>query len=180
VPANRLLDGGVAELSVGHNLALRRRHLLGGLRVSRRATRRREFAAEMIRRYDIRPSNADARLGRLSGGNVQKVLLAREMDYAEELLLTENPTAGLDAGTSEFVLSALSEKASRGACVVVYSNDLDELLAVADRVVVISGGRCARELEGERLARPWARRSAASRPPFGRRPRSSPLRRGHR
>lgn len=153
VPANRLLEGGVAGLSVGDNLALRRRHLLGGMRLTRRGTRRREFAAEMVRRYDIRPANVTAPLGRLSGGNVQKVLLAREMDYAEELLLIENPTAGLDAGTSEFVLSALSEKAARGACVVVHSDDLDELLVVADRVVVISEGRCVSELAAESLTR---------------------------
>lgn len=153
VPANRLLEGGVAGLSVGDNLALRRRHLLGGMRLTRRGARRREFAAEMIRRYDIRPADVTAQLGRLSGGNVQKVLLAREMDYAEELLLIENPTAGLDVGTSEFVLSALSEKAAGGACVVVHSDDLDELLAIADRVVVISEGRCVSELACESLTR---------------------------
>jgi simple sugar transport system ATP-binding protein len=153
VPANRLLEGGIAGLSVGNNLALRHRHLLGGLRVTRRGARRREFAAEMIRRYDIRPTDEAAPLGSLSGGNVQKVLLAREMNYAEELLLIENPTAGLDVGTSEFVLSALSEKAAGGACVVVHSDDLDELLAVAHRVVVISEGRCVSELAAESLTR---------------------------
>jgi simple sugar transport system ATP-binding protein len=153
VPANRLVEGGIAGMTVADNLALRRRHLLGGPRMTRRAERRRNFAAELIRRYDIRPADDAAHLDMLSGGNVQKVLLAREMDYAEELLLVENPTAGLDVSTSEFVLSALAKKASDGACVVVHSDDLDELLAVADRVVVISGGRCVAELAGESLTR---------------------------
>jgi ABC-type uncharacterized transport system ATPase subunit len=153
VPAKRLLQGGITQMTVGENLALRRRYLLGGWRAMRRAARRREFAAELIRRYDIRPSDETALLGVLSGGNVQKVLLAREMDYAEELLLIENPTAGLDVGTSEFVLSALTKKAADGACVVIHSDDLDELLAVTDRILVISGGQCVAELTSESLTR---------------------------
>jgi simple sugar transport system ATP-binding protein len=149
IPADRLADGVIAGLTVGENLALRRRHLFSVLKKKRRG----RFAAEMIRRYDIRPASQDAPVGNLSGGNMQKVLLAREMEYADELLLATNPTVGLDIGSTEFVLRMLSEKAANDVCVVIQSDDLDELLAIASRIVVISDGRCVAELAGQQLTR---------------------------
>jgi general nucleoside transport system ATP-binding protein len=149
VPADRQSYGVISSLTIGDNLVLRRRHLLGSLA----ARRRRHTAAELIRLYDVRPADQDVSLEKLSGGNMQKVLLARELEYSDELLLASSPTAGLDVGSAEFVFKLLSEKAAAGTCVVVHSDDIDELLAIADRIVVIFDGCCLGELSGSQLTR---------------------------
>ena len=84
----------------------------------------------------------------MSGGNAQKLLIARETEHANTLLLVEAPTAGLNISAGAFVVQKLREKSKQGTCVVVYSEDLDEMVQVSDRVLVFDDGRLIRELCG--------------------------------
>jgi simple sugar transport system ATP-binding protein len=151
IPADRLSSGVVGSMTIADNLALRQRNLLSCLWVSYQRKSLRKFAENLISQYDIRPANPDLEVQNLSGGNLQKVIVAREVAYAEELLLALNPTAGLDATSTKFVRQLLREKAAGGLCVLLHSDDLDELAEIADRVIVLSRGSCVDELAGARL-----------------------------
>ncbi len=139
IAADGRSEGSIDELTVAENLALRRRELLGWRRWF--GGRLRAFAQGLIERFDIRPRSPDMLAGQLSGGNRQKMILARELTHAKDLVLATNPTSGLDVAAARFVREALKDKAREGCCVVVYSEDLDELAALADRVCVLSRGR---------------------------------------
>lgn len=93
-----------------------------------------------IRDFDVRGATARTRAEALSGGNQQRFVLARELDRAPACIIAENPTRGLDIRASASILKLLRERVSAGAALVMYSTDIDELLQVADRVVVCQGG----------------------------------------
>ncbi len=91
--------------------------------------------------YQIKAIDGDENARSLSGGNQQKVILARELDGEPEVLIANQPTRGLDVGASEYVRSRILEARNRGAAVLVVSADLEEILQVSDRIAVIYGGR---------------------------------------
>jgi simple sugar transport system ATP-binding protein len=147
VPADRRNGGLVATLSVAENLALptvgERALSRWGL-LNRRAIRSR--AEELIEEFDIRVPGPDAPAGTLSGGNQQKVVLARELSRPLRVLLCCYPTWGLDVAAAAAVQRQVLALRDRGAAVLYASVELDELLAVTDRIVVLHRGRVAGEL----------------------------------
>lgn len=153
IPADRFRAGVVADFSVAENLALRRRHFLGWRQALRHRKALNAFALHLIGRFGIQPEDPGVKVTTLSGGNLQKVVIARELDYAQELLVAVTPMAGLDAATAAVVRRALRDKAAAGTCVVIHSDDLDELVSLADRVVVFSRGRVVTELTGDHVTR---------------------------
>lgn len=146
VPADRHGAGLVLDMSVAENLALAdvpagrfvRRGLLSG-RLMRIHARR------LIAEYDIRPTDPAVRAGALSGGNQQKVVLARELSRRPAVLVVSSPTQGLDVGATADVHQRLLTAREAGAAIVLISYDLDELLALADRLVVLHRGRIVLE-----------------------------------
>ena len=109
--------------------------------LNRRAARDR--SGELLRAYDVVCSGPDQLAGELSGGNQQKAVLARELGDAPQLVIAMNPCRGLDIAASRFVLDQLLEVRSRGGGVLFVSYDLDEILAVSDRVLVMASGEVA-------------------------------------
>jgi ABC-type uncharacterized transport system ATPase subunit len=99
----------------------------------------------LLERYDIRPADPGARADRLSGGNQQKLLLALAIEQPGDVLLLPYPTSGLDVDAQARVHTMLIDEARRGAAVVVASGDLDELMTLCDRIVVLNRGRIAGE-----------------------------------
>jgi simple sugar transport system ATP-binding protein len=147
VPADRRHDGLVGGLSVAENLALtelgnRVSARFGVLR--RRAMTRR--AQNLIARYDIRVPGPSVLVSALSGGNQQKVVLARELSRDPDVILCAYPTWGLDFAATAAVHEELRRRRDDGAAVLVASVDLDELLAICDRILVMQGGRIVGEL----------------------------------
>jgi simple sugar transport system ATP-binding protein len=108
-------------------------------RFDRGAARR--AVAEAARRYAIVPADPDLDCAVLSGGNAQKLAVARELDRAPAVLVAANPTRGLDVGSTRFVHAQLAGIAAGGAAVLLVSSDLDEAIAVADRLVALVRGR---------------------------------------
>jgi general nucleoside transport system ATP-binding protein len=106
----------------------------------------REDCAAMMERYDVRPRNPLVRSSHFSGGNQQKLVLAREAQPAPKVLLVGQPTRGVDIGAIEFIHGRLRAMRDAGGAVLVVSSELDEVLALADRVVVMNAGRIAGEL----------------------------------
>jgi simple sugar transport system ATP-binding protein len=116
----------------------------------------RAHAAELLHAFDIRASHTETPVRALSGGNQQKLVLARELaaspdEPAPEALIVENPTRGLDVRATADVHRRLREACARGAAIVMYSSDLDEVLGLATRVLVLFDGT-VRELPIERDA----------------------------
>jgi simple sugar transport system ATP-binding protein len=98
-------------------------------------------AAEVIERFDVRPPNAQATVDALSGGNQQKVVVGRALGAHPKLIVAYQPTRGIDVGAATLVQSRLIEARNAGCAVLLISFELDEIFALADRVLVMSGGR---------------------------------------
>ena len=140
--------GVVPTLSVASNASLLRlterafRH--GGLRRPRAEMR---YGAELCDRFGVRPPMPGMRVSGLSGGNQQKLLLGRELDRNPAVIVAHSPTQGLDIAATASIHNTLIQAATRGAAVVVISADLDELIAIADRIVVLSAGKIVDALD---------------------------------
>jgi simple sugar transport system ATP-binding protein len=105
----------------------------------------RAAAAQLMQRFDVRPRDVDATCANLSGGNQQKLVLAREIGAAPRVLLVGQPTRGVDIGAIEFIHTQLRALRDAGCALLVVSSDLDEILALSDRVLVMHGGRIVGE-----------------------------------
>lgn len=147
VPEDRHRDALVLDFSLAENVALKG---AGARRGRLDWSVLRSNAAALIARFDVRGGDANATARTLSGGNQQKLVLARELDGAPALLVVENPTRGLDIRATQDVHDRLRAAATAGAGVVVFSSDLDEVLSLATRVLVLHGGlvrECPRDRE---------------------------------
>ncbi|HSX22019.1 MAG TPA: ATP-binding cassette domain-containing protein, partial [Gaiellaceae bacterium] len=146
VPEDRLGTGVAPSLSIASNLALkgyREAHASRGPLL--RLGRIRERAAELIRHYSIAGASPASAARLLSGGNLQKVVLAREFSGKPRVLVAASPTRGLDVGAIETVHAYLREAAADGVGVLLISEDLDEILTLADRIAVMYEGAIAGE-----------------------------------
>ena len=148
IPADRQKHGLVLGFSVEDNLILQdfwkspwtRRHLLQRDVIA-------DHAKETVRAYDIRPEHCEKKpAGTLSGGNQQKVVIAREVMNNKDLLIAVNPTRGLDVGAIEFIHQYLVEQRNRGKAVLLVSFELDEILSLSDTIAVIFDGRIQRSM----------------------------------
>ena len=138
IPEDRHRDAVLLDAPLTENVALR------GAATRRGMMRWNQVAtdtAALMARHDVRAPGPDVPMRTLSGGNQQKLVLARELDGHPALLVAENPTRGLDFVATAAVHDALRAARANGVAVVLYSSDLDEVLALADRVVVMLGGR---------------------------------------
>ncbi len=149
VPEDRLRDGVIKDFSVMHNTVFgyqqRVRNRWGLLDFKAIAAR----CAHLLQAFDVRPSNPDLRIGLLSGGNQQKVVIAREVSAAPRLMLVGQPTRGVDIGTIEAIHTRLLKMRDDGVAILLVSVELEEVRALADRIVVMSGGRITGELKVE-------------------------------
>jgi ribose transport system ATP-binding protein len=114
--------------------------------------RERRDAAAILRRFDVRPPEPDRDISTLSGGNQQKVVLARWALQGYRLLVLEDPTIGVDFGAKSEIYRMMQEDAARGTATIVVSSDLDELAQIADRVLAFSRGRIVAELKRAELS----------------------------
>ena len=145
IPEDRHDAGCVLALSVADNLALGELGRGAALaRIDRGARRRR--AAELIAEFGIDCAGPDATFASLSGGNQQRVVLARELNAEPTVLVAAQPCRGLDVGAIEFIGQRLRAAADRGIAVLLISSELEEILALADRIVVIHAGRIRGEM----------------------------------
>jgi general nucleoside transport system ATP-binding protein len=149
VPEDRLHDGLVSSFSVSENLVLDLYHRAPFSKgISLDLARIRENAEDRIEEFDVRTSSIDHTAATLSGGNQQKVVLARELSRPLKLLIVAQPTRGLDVGSMEFVHRRIVAERDNGAAVVVISTELDEVLGLADRIGVMYRGKIIGEMPG--------------------------------
>ena len=141
VPEDRSTEGLIAELGLTENVVLglgRTAAWVRGPRLDWTAARERTSA--LIGQFGIRAPGPETPAGALSGGNQQKVVIARALELLPRVIVAENPTRGLDIQAADEVWRRLGAAAADGAAVIVYSTDLDEILERADRTIIVAGG----------------------------------------
>jgi ribose transport system ATP-binding protein len=115
--------------------------------------RERALAAEQVKALDIRPPNVEARLRGFSGGNQQKVALAKWLTHAPRILLLAEPTRGMDVGAKEDVVKIVRALRDQGIAIIVFSTEPETVLSLADRVLVMRKGEIAREFADETISK---------------------------
>jgi general nucleoside transport system ATP-binding protein len=154
VPEDRERDGVVGAYSIADNLVLNRysepefatRGIRNGAAVD-------EFAKQLVSQFDIRTPSIRTSAESLSGGNKQKVVIARELAADPVLLIASQPTRGVDVGSIEFIHSQIIAARDGGAGVLLVSAELDEILGLSDRILVVHEGRIVGEFSGEEADR---------------------------
>ncbi len=153
IPQDRLRTGLVLPFTVAENLVLgmhsnppfAKGHVLMREKIS-------EFAHQKVKEYDVRPPNPSVQARSLSGGNQQKVIVAREISAEPDVMVASQPTRGLDVGATEFVHKKLLEERDRGKAVLLVSLELEEVLSLSDRVAVIYGGEIVGVFDAEKIS----------------------------
>jgi simple sugar transport system ATP-binding protein len=142
IPEDRAVDGLVKDFSVADSLIMDTyRHAPYSSGIALRGRAIADNAQARIAEFDIRTSSPDTAVGTLSGGNQQKVIVAREMSRPLKLLIAAQPTRGVDVGSTEFIHARVIAERDRGTAVLLVSSELDEVAAVADRIAVLYRGR---------------------------------------
>jgi ABC-type uncharacterized transport system ATPase subunit len=156
VPEDRHEHGCAESLSVMHNAVMKgyTDEAFGeGLRMDYEASA--DYAETLVEEFDVRGVGdvADAQVGELSGGNLQKLILAREIDRDPDLLIANQPTRGVDVGAIEFIRERLVKQRDKGTGILLFSEDLDELFDLSDRIIVIYEGQFVHETTPEEADR---------------------------
>jgi simple sugar transport system ATP-binding protein len=142
VPEDRKKDGLVGEFDIAENLMLNGSYgkpFAKGVQID--FASRDRIAAELIKEFDVRTPSASTHAEKLSGGNQQKVVVARELSREVKLLIVSQPTRGVDVGSIEFIHERIVQERDQGRAVLLISTELDEVLALADRIAVMYRGK---------------------------------------
>jgi simple sugar transport system ATP-binding protein len=153
VPEDRLATGISRDSDISDNLLVGKHKepefTKFGFHQNRAAIR--EYASRLFEKFDIRAAGVDVKVGSLSGGNMQKVVIAREFSYASDVYIISQPTRGVDIGAIEFIHNRILEKKEEGAAILLCSADLDEVLRLSDRVITIYEGQITGEFDKNHL-----------------------------
>lgn len=152
VPEDRNAQGLVGDMSIAENLVLKEtdspKFSQGkGLRLNKRAIH--DYAEEMVQKYDVRCTSVGQTVRSLSGGNQQKVIIGRWLLTKPEVLLLDEPTRGIDVGAKYEIYQLIIDLANEGKGVIMVSSEMPELLGVCDRIIVMSGGQVAGEVDAK-------------------------------
>ncbi len=142
IPEDRKTDGLVSEFSIAENLMINasyKSRFTAGPNIN--FSSRREIANQLVKEFDVRTPSADTPAGKLSGGNQQKVVVARELSRNVDLLIASQPTRGVDVGSIEFIHERIVAERDAGKAVILISTELDEVLSLADRIAVMYRGK---------------------------------------
>lgn len=151
IPEDRNKMGLIPNMTVQDNIVLKSTDTpqfssAKGAHLKKKAMR--EYAVRMQEKYDIRCESVEQEVRNLSGGNQQKVILARELEGDPDLLVAVHPTRGLDVGASRFIHDTMIEARDRGCGILLISADFDEILEMSDRIIVMFEGRIMGEFSG--------------------------------
>ena len=143
VPEDRLATGLSGAATVAENLLVgkQREPRFNRFRIQQDRKAIRSYAEEVYGRYDIRGAGVDGLAGDMSGGNMQKVVIAREFSFDTPVLIISQPTRGVDVGAIEFIHSRIMEKRNQGAAILLSSADLDEVFRLSDRIITLYEGQ---------------------------------------
>ena len=147
IPEDRLATGVSRTASVTDNLLMgkQRDKAFSGFAFHQRRSSIERYAEEVYERFDIRGAGIDTAVGSMSGGNMQKVVVAREFSFDSPVLIIAQPTRGVDVGAIEFIHTRIIEKRNAGCAILLCSADLDEVFRLSDRIITMYEGRITGE-----------------------------------
>jgi ribose transport system ATP-binding protein len=151
VPADRAREAVIREFSVGENISVSVLNRLSSRGRVRRSDER-QLIGKWMRTIEVKAAGPDALITTLSGGNQQKVMMARCLARDPGVLVLCEPTAGVDVGTRQAIYEFIASRARAGLSVVISSSDTGDLLALCTRVIVMCNGRAVRELKGQEIS----------------------------
>jgi len=149
VPEDRQQSGLILQFTVAENMVLDSYYdnpYSRGIRMDWGVAA--DSSERLVEEYDVKTSRVDVPVSTLSGGNQQKVIVAREFDRDVKLVVASQPTRGVDVGSIEYIHARIIEERDRGAAVLIVSSELDEVMALSDRILVMFEGRIAGEFDG--------------------------------
>ena len=149
IPEERHRVGAIGDFTVAENAILEthRSHFTQGVFLDQLAIRK--HVSDLIANYDVKTPSSETPARNLSGGNLQKLILGRELSRHPELLLAAQPTRGLDVGATEYIRQELMRARDQGTAILLISEDLDEILSLSDRILVMYEGQIVGELSSE-------------------------------
>lgn len=146
IPEDRFRYGVAPELSVADNMIMKLSKRFSKRMLMDRESIRRE-AERLVQEFEIVAPSIDAPVSLLSGGNIQKLIVARELSISPKIIIASNPTSGLDVASANYVHWVFHRLRSSGSSVILVSEDLEEVLALSNRIIVMRGGKIVREFE---------------------------------
>ena len=155
IPEDRLATGVDKYASVTDNLLIGRQRdkEFNALGFHQKRSSIERYASELYERFDIRGAGVDTEVGSMSGGNMQKVVVAREFSYDTPALVISQPTRGVDIGAMEFIHTRIIEKRNSGCAVLLSSADLDEVFRLSDRIITLYEGRVTGEFRADSITK---------------------------
>ena len=155
IPEDRLATGVDKFASVTDNLLVGRQRdkEFNALGFHQKRSSIERYASELYERFDIRGAGVDTEVGSMSGGNMQKVVVAREFSYDTPALVISQPTRGVDIGAMEFIHTRIIEKRNSGCAVLLSSADLDEMFRLSDRIITLYEGRVTGEFRADSITK---------------------------
>ena len=155
IPEDRLATGVDKFASVTDNLLVGRQRdkEFNALGCHQKRSSIERYASELYERFDIRGAGVDTEVGSMSGGNMQKVVVAREFSYDTPALVISQPTRGVDIGAMEFIHTRIIEKRNSGCAVLLSSADLDEVFRLSDRIITLYEGRVTGEFRADSITK---------------------------
>lgn len=153
IPEDRRREGLVTQLTISDNIVLPKVFKTSSMSLIRQAQVERSIAGRWIKSLRIVPSDPSFKVANLSGGNQQKVVIAKSLETGAKILILDEPTFGIDIGTKVEIRKLIRSLASEGYSIVLLTSDVDEALALSDRILVIASGRVTNVMENRNLSR---------------------------
>ena len=155
VPEDRIATGVCPAASVSDNLLMGKQHLpeFNGALDSQKTDAIRKYTQDVYDKFDIRGAGIDVNVGSMSGGNMQKVVVAREFSFDAPVQIISQPTRGIDVGAIEFIHSRIIEKRNAGAAMLVCSADLDEVFRLSDRIITLYEGKVTGSFKADEITK---------------------------
>jgi len=151
VPADRLRVGSAPDASIEENMIINRRsEFMKGMFIDKKAVK--EFTQRLAESYNIEGAGTGKKCSTLSGGNLQKLILAREINWFKDYIVFSEPTWGLDIASAGFIMEEIGALKEKGAAVILVSTNLDEIIALSDRIIVMYCGAVIGEFENKKDA----------------------------
>jgi len=145
VPSDRIRVGSAVNASIDENLIINRRNEFFNKKFRKNAVK--NFSQNLINSYNIEGAASGKKCSKLSGGNLQKLILAREIDFFRDYIVFSEPTWGLDFASGSFIMKEIEVLKEKGAAVVLISTNLDEILLLSDRIIVMYKGKAVKEFK---------------------------------
>lgn len=155
IPEDRLATGLSKASSIADNILMGNQYKeeFCNNKIHLKRDRIRDYAQKLIKKFDVRTSSEDVKVGSLSGGNMQKVVIAREFSFDTEILLIAQPTRGVDIGAIEFIHNQIIKKRNEGCAILLVSAELDEIFRLSDRIITLYEGEVTGEFKNGEISK---------------------------